>query len=114
MSTIDPEILYLILSKVARREVVYQFDPTSSPVPGTISKKQLAEVYERISGSRPGSRLNWQAPISQLSALLKRCQLPELGVVVLKDADSKPEAASLAKAHAASWPTFAELKKRYR
>ena len=106
MSSIDPEVLYLILTKVAAREPFYTLDGKS----GTINGQQLGEVYERITGSRVGSRVNWEPSLTQINALLKKVGLPALGLVFSED--SKPTEA-LAKVQATKWPTFAALKALY-
>src|ERR1051326_55903 len=91
MATIDPEILYLILTKVARKETFYGYDP-SRGVPGQISARDLGAVYERITGSRVGARVNWSAHFSQLDLLLSHCGLPALSKVVRLE--SGPESSS--------------------
>lgn len=104
MSRIDPEVLYLILTKVAAKETFYNFDAKS----GTITPEELSEVYGRITSNRPGARLNWGAQVAQLDEMLKKCGLPSLGAVVGAGA---PEAVS--KAHATKWPAFSTLKNLY-
>src|SRR3954471_19679990 len=60
MSNLDPEVLYLILSKVAAQETFYSYQPQGAGRPlGTITPSELGQVYERITGSRVGTRLNW-------------------------------------------------------
>ena len=106
MSSIDPEVLYLILTKVAAKEPFYSLDGKS----GTITRRQLGEVYERITGSRVGSRVNWDPTLLQLNTLLKKCGLPEIGPV-LSDDGKVTEAVALI--HSKRWPTFAALKTLY-
>jgi|GEM_PF-6675785 len=111
MSSIDPEVLYLILTKVAGKQTVYGFDanvPPSGQKPGTITRLQLAEVHERITGNRVGARLNWDTPIGQLDALLAKCGLPALRTVV-----EPLNEALLIKVHATQWPAFSALKNLY-
>ncbi|MBY0472188.1 hypothetical protein K2X30_13560 [bacterium] len=113
MSTVDPEILYLILSKTAAKESFYTFNaaqPGPGQLPGTITRRQLSAVYERITGNRNAGRLGWDAPLTQLNGLLKKCKLPPLGTVLLAEGDAPPDAAVLAQVHAAKWPTFSGLK----
>jgi hypothetical protein len=121
MSNIDPEVLYLILTKVAAKESFYSYDPARLPAgqpAGTITKEELGALYERITGNRVGSRLNWAPPLGQLNGLLLRCGLPPVGEVVLaaRPAETAPAAlsASLAKVHATKWPPFSGLKDLYR
>ena len=110
MSNIDPEVLYLILTKVAAKEIFYSYDATS----GTITHRQLAEVYERVTNNRVGARLNWDTPLGQLNALLKKCGLPSLSAVVLEEGGQSSSSDSLSKVQAAKWPPFSALKKLYR
>lgn len=115
MSVTDPEVLYLILTKTSARESFYGFDaanPGPGQTPGTITSRQLAAVYERITGNRVGTRLNWATPITQLNTLLGKCKLPPLGVVFLAEG-STTDTAALAKAHATKWPPFGALKSLY-
>ena len=118
MSTIDPEVLYLILTKVSAKEAFYGFNFAATPSgqkAGTILRRQFAEVYERITGSRIGARLNWDVPLDQLNALLKKCGFPPLGIIVVPDrAASAIDEATLAKIHATKWPIFSELKSTYK
>jgi hypothetical protein len=104
MSTHDPEVLYLILTKVAAKEHFYGFQALQ----GTILKRELAEVYERITGNRVGTRLNWDPHLTQLNALLSKCGLPALGAVV-----EPTQPAELPKVHATKWPAFSALKDLY-
>ena len=106
MSSIDPEILYLILTKVATKEPFYSLDGKS----GTITRRQLGEVYERITGNRVGSRVNWEPSLTQLNGLLKKCGLPAIGTV-LSDEGTITEA--MKGVHSAKWPTFTALKALY-
>ena len=122
MSKIDSEVLYLILTKVAARESFYNYDPARLPtgqIPGTITHRQLGEVYERITGNRMSLRTNWNVPLDQLNLLLAQCQLPPLSPVLLTSAEAgaKQETAAseeLKKVHAAKWPPFSALKTLYR
>jgi hypothetical protein len=106
MSSIDPEVLYLILTKVAAKEPFYSFDGKK----GTITRRQLGEVYERITGSRVGSRMNWDAPLTQLNTLLQKCGLPAIGLVLSESGSITPE---LIAVHAKTWPPFSALKGLY-
>ena len=113
MSKIDPEVLYLILTKVAAKETFYNYIPaqlSSGQKLGTITLRHLAEVYERITGNRIGATLKWSVPFSQLDALLAQCGLPALSVV----ADVTPAEDRLGKAWATKWPGFGALKTMYR
>ena len=86
MSKTDPEVLYLILTKVAARETFYNYDPVKLPsgqTPGTITHRQLGEVYERITGNRTSMRTNWNQPLDQLNTLLSQCGLPSLSPLLL-------------------------------
>ncbi len=114
MSRIDPEVLYLILTKVASQESCYTYDPKElapGQRSGTVTPKKLAEVYERITSHRVGSQLNWNAPLAQLDELLARCGLPALSGVVREanGVDEKPWSAPPSK-----WPAFSALKELYR
>jgi hypothetical protein len=106
MSDIDPEVLYLILTKVASKERFYTLDGSTD----TITPRQLGEVYERITGSRVGSRVNWEPSLKQLNLLLKKCKLPSLGDVLSVDGTVADPVAAIGKT---KWPTFGELKKRF-
>ncbi|MGZ3697327.1 MAG: hypothetical protein ACXWP5_04415 [Bdellovibrionota bacterium] len=112
MSQIDPQVLYLILTKVAAKEIFYNFDGAKTT--GTITTRQLGEVYERITGNRVGTRLNWTAHLSQVDLLLKQCGLPSLSPVVVIEGGAAATPESLSKAHQTRWPPFAELKNLYR
>jgi hypothetical protein len=122
LSKIDPEVLYLILSKVAAGEAFYNYDPRTLPSGqpvGTITHRQLGEVYERITGNRMGIRTNWSPPLAQLDALLTQCRLPALSPLLLTSAEAAsgaapPDSAAMAKARAAKWPLFSALKGLYR
>lgn len=119
MSTIDPQVLYLILSKVAAKDFFYGFDAKQGApgqTPGTITRRQLSEVYERITGNRVGARLNWDTQVGQLNTLLQKCGLPALGVVLLAEgaqAVAGEQNDALKRVHATKWPTFGELKGLY-
>ncbi len=114
MSRIDPEVLYLILTKVAAKQTFYGYDPaqlaTTGQKPGTISTRQLAEVYERVTGNRVGATLKWSTHFTQLDGLLAGCGLPSLSVV----ADPGATDDRVIKAMATKWPPFSGLKKLYR
>lgn len=117
MSSIDPEVLYLILTKTSARESFYGFDamnPGPGQPPGTITPRQIAGVYERITGHRVGTRVNWVPPLTQLNALLARCALPPLGTLVRLETAGEPSATAtpgaLDRVHATKWPTFGALK----
>ena len=105
-NSIDPEVLYLILTKVAAKETFYGFDGKT----GTITRRQLGEVYERITSSRVGSRVNWDPSLTQLNMLLQKCGLPALGVVLSDDGKITN---ALNSVHSAKWPTFSALKALY-
>lgn len=118
MAQIDLETVYLILTKVAREEVFYTYDPSQrgpSQTPGTITAKELAQIYERITGRPIGSRVNWVTPLDQLNLFLSHCGLPALGKLVLQEggAHSSSEEA-LAKVRNTQWPAFSTLKNLYR
>jgi hypothetical protein len=111
VSKIDPEVLYLILTKVASREAFYTYDPARLPTgqsPGTVSPQQLGELYERITGNRVGASTKWSLPLDQLDLFLGRCKLPPLSPLL----SGEPE--GLKRAQAAKWPGFGALKKLYR
>lgn len=111
MSQIDPQVLYLILTKVAAKENFYGYDaakPLAPLKPGTITPRSLGEVYDRITGGRSGARQNWAPHLQQLHDLVVRCGLPPLTTVV-----DGAEGEALTKVHAAAWPPFHELKKLY-
>ena len=117
MATIDLEILYLILTKVARKEDFYNYTASQSgpgQKPGTISSKELALVYERIKGGHLGSRLNWSVHLEQLNLFLSHCGLPALAKVVLFEGVPNPSDEALRKVQNAQWPTFSTLKNLYR
>lgn len=117
MSNIDSEVLYLILTKVARKEQFYSYDASQDrpgQKPGTISSKDLARVYERITGKRVGSRLNWKTPLEQLNILLSHCGLPAIGKVVLPDQGSEPTTEALNKVQDTQWPAFSALRNLYK
>lgn len=111
MSRIDPEVLYLILTKVAAQEGFYNYDPKQlnpGQLPGTITYLQLGDVYKRITSQTSGPHSVWTQPLSQLGELLKKCGLPPLGSVVVTDA--APDPAVIQKIRATSWPRMGELK----
>ena len=117
MSNIDPEVLYLILTKVARKEPFYGYDAAQQqPIqkPGTISSRELALVYERVTGNRVGSRLNWKTPLEQLNLLLSHCGLPAIGKLVLLDQGPEPTPEALDKVQGTQWPAFGALRNLYR
>ncbi len=122
MSKIDSEVLYLILTKVAAREKFYNYDPALLPsgqAPGTITHRQLGEVYERVTGNRMSIRTNWNPPLDQLNTLLGQCRLPSLSPLLLTSAEAAagppPERArELEKVHSMKWPLFSALKMLYR
>ena len=120
MSKIDPEVLYLILTKVAAKESFYNYEPSRldpGQTPGTITQRQLGEVYERITCNRPGVRLNWDQQFEQLNSLLLKCGLPPLGAVVVAEKNQgavPPSPESLNRVHAVKWPPFGNLKNLYR
>lgn len=123
MSKIDPEVLYMILTKVAARAAFYNYDPAqlpSSQPEGTITHRQLGEVYERITGDRVGIRTNWNLPLDQLNVLLGHCRLPSLSPLLLTTAEASAPPGSAAETEARrrtqeqKWPAFGELKKLYR
>ncbi len=106
MSSVDPEILYLILSKVALKVSFYTLDGKTL----TITPKQLSEIYERITGSRVGSRVNWNLHLTQLNNLLLQCGLPAIGDVL---SDQEKVTKNIEIIHSTKWPTFVELKQIY-
>jgi hypothetical protein len=122
MSKIDPEVLYLILTKVAGGGAFYNYDPSTLPSTqpkGTITHRHLGEVYERITGNRVGTRINWNQPLDQLNALLSQCRLPSLSPLLLTSAEagavtSAPYAADIKAVQATAWPAFSALKSLYR
>ena len=118
MSSVDIEVLYLILTKVAAGATFYNYDPKQLPpgsIPGTITKKHLAEVYERITGLRTSGALNWGVPIKQIQDILARCKLPSLAPVVVDLEATHPSTAErVAKARATQWPAFSALKDLYK
>jgi len=117
VAMIDLETLYLILTKVARKEDFYSYSAAQSAPsqrPGTVSSKELALVYERITGRRIGSGLKWDTPLDQLNLFLSHCGLPAIGKVVLLEGVPAPSDEALAKVHSAQWPAFSALKNLYR
>jgi hypothetical protein len=118
MSKIDPEVLYLILTKVAAQQSLYNYDPEKLPTGqtnGTITHRQLSAVYERITGAQMSVRMNWNPHLQQLDALLARCALPSLAPLVLTSAEATMGVpADLKKIHAEKWPPFSALKSLYR
>ena len=117
MATIDLEVLYLILTKVARREDFYSYSGAQSgpgQKPGTISGKELALVYERIKGVRLGSRVKWDTHLGQLNLFLSHCGLPALGKVLLQEGRPDPSPEALAKVQDVQWPPFSSLKNLYK
>lgn len=117
MATIDLESLYLILTKVARKEDFYSYCAAQTgpnQKPGTISSKELGLVYERITGRPVGSRVNWNTPLNQLNLFLSHCGLPAIGKVVLQAGSPTSSDEALSKVHSAQWPVFSVLKKLYR
>src|ERR1035437_5219175 len=101
---IDLETLYLILTKVARKEDFYSYcaaQSAPSQRSGTISYKEVALVYELIIGRRIGSGLNWKAPLDQLNLFLSHCGLPAIGNVVLLKGVPTSSDEALAKVHSA-------------
>jgi hypothetical protein len=122
MSKIDSEVLYLILTKVAAKESFYNYEPKllpSTQAAGTVTHRQLGDVYERITGNRTGTRMNWNIPLGQLNALLALCKLPSLSPVILTSAEAgqplTPSAQrALSDVHATKWPPFSALKSLYR
>lgn len=119
---IDSEVLYLILTKVAARVSFYNYDPATLPsgqIQGTITHRQLGDVYERVTGNRMSARTNWNVPLDQLNLLLARCQLPSLSPLLLTSAEANTKQESetsekLKKVHATQWPPFSALKSLYR
>lgn len=122
MSKVDSEILYLILTRVAARQSFYNYEPQQLPstqAAGTVTHRQLSEVYERITGNRTGIRMNWNIPLAQLNALLALCRLPSLSPVILTSTEAgQPLSAAakraLSEVHATQWPPFGDLKNLYR
>ena len=117
MATIDLENLYLILTKVARKEDFYCYCATQAGPgqrPGTIASKELALVYERITGRPIGSRVNWNTPLNQLNLFLSHCGLPAIGKVVIQEGSPPSSPDALARVHSAQWPAFSALKNLYR
>lgn len=120
MSKIDSEVLYLILTKVAAQQSFYNYDPEKLPSgqsPGTITHRQLGEVYERITGDRMSVRTNWGPPLEQLNRLLAQCALPSLTPLLLTAAGATrvtETSVELKKVHAEKWPPFSALKGLYR
>lgn len=117
MSTIDPEVLYLILTKVARKETFYSYDAAQrgpGQRPGTISSRDLALVYERVTGNRVGTRLNWKTPLDHLDLFLSHCGLPALGKVVSLEKGPESSAVAQGKVQSTQWPAFNALKNLYR
>jgi hypothetical protein len=118
MAQMDLEIVYLILTKVARGEVFYTYDPSQKgpgQTPGTITAKELAQIYQRITGRPIGSRVNWNTPLDQLNLFLSHCGLPALGKLVLQEGGAHPSSGeALTKVRNTQWPTFSALKNLYR
>jgi len=117
VATIDLEVLYLILTKVARKEDFYNYSAAQTgpgQKPGTISAKEFSAVYERIKGTRLGSRVNWDTHLDQLNLFLSHCGLPALGKVLLQEGSPEPAADALAKVQSAQWPAFSALKNLYK
>jgi hypothetical protein len=120
MSRIDPEVLYLILTKVATKESFYNFDPkllAPGQKAGTITFRYLSEVYERVTNNRVGHSFEWAHPLRQLDELLHHCGLPPLGTVVVGEKDQekdKPWLERLSAVQSTPWPRFGELKGLYR
>ena len=120
MSKIDPEVLYLILTKVAGAQTFYNYDPAQAAPgqkPGTITLARLGEVYERVTGHSPGNRTAWTRPLNELNGFLGHCGLPPLGAVVVIDAPApsgEKEPENLGKVRATRWPAFRDLKNLYR
>jgi hypothetical protein len=122
MSKIDPEVLYLILTKVAGRQSFYNYDVAQLPsgqAPGTITHRQLSEIYERITGNRMSVRTNWNLPLGQLNALLALCSLPSFSPLLLTSAEAGAGSqgavsSELKRVHDQKWPPFSALKGLYR
>lgn len=117
MATIDLETLYLILTKVAQKADFYSYAAAQTgpgQKPGTISSKELALVYERITGRPVGSRVNWKTPLDQLDLFLSHCGLPAVGKVVLQEKGPAPSDEALARVQNAQWPAFSRLKNLYK
>ena len=117
MASIDPEVLYLILTKVARQENFYTYVATQDApgqTPGTIAAKDLAAVYERITGNRVGSRVNWSVPLDQLNLFLSHCGLPALGKLVRQEKGLEATPEALGRVRDTQWPAFSALKNLYR
>jgi hypothetical protein len=117
MAQMDLEVVYLILTKVARGESFYTYDPSQKgpgQAPGTIASKELAQVYERITGRTIGSRVNWKTPLDQLNLFLSHCGLPAIGKLVMQDHGAGPSDEALAKVRGTQWPAFSALKNLYR
>jgi hypothetical protein len=117
MAQMDLEVVYLILTKVARGEAFYTYNPAQTEAgqaSGTITAKELAQVYERITGRPIGSRVNWKTPLDQLNLFLSHCGLPALGKLVLQEDGARPAEEAVAKVRGAQWPAFSALKNLYR
>ncbi len=117
MAIIDLETLYLILTKVAQKTDFYSYSAAQTGVgqkPGTISSKELASVYERITGRTLGSRVNWNTSLDQLNLFLSHCGLPAIGKVVLQEKGPVPSEEALARVQSAQWPAFSALKNLYK
>lgn len=117
MATIDLEIVYLILTKVAQKEDFYSYRATQTgpnQCPGAITTKELAILYERITGRQIGSRLNWNTPLDQLNLFLSHCGLPAIGKLVLQEGTTAPSDEAFTKVHNTQWPAFNALKNLYR
>jgi hypothetical protein len=117
VATIDLEILYLILTKVAQREDFYGYVAAQAgpgQMAGTISARELSAVYDRIKGTRLGSRVSWAPHLDQLNLFLSHCGLPALGKVLRQDGAPATSPEALAKVHGTQWPAFGALKNLYR
>jgi hypothetical protein len=117
MATLDLEVLYLILTKAARREDFYSYLAAQAgpgQQPGTITAKELSAVYERIKGVRLGTRVNWRPHLDQLNLFLSHCGLPALGKVLRQEGGPEPSPEALAKVQGTQWPAFSALKNLYR
>ena len=107
---------------MAAQETFYNYDPALLPAgqtKGTITHRQLGEVYERITSNRMSVRTNWNIPLQQLNALLALCKLPSLSPLILTSAQAAACAETslsveLAKAQVQKWPPFSTLKTLYR
>jgi hypothetical protein len=118
MAQIDLQTVYLILTKVAHGDSFYTYNPSQTgpgQTPATITSKELAQIYERITGRPIGSRVNWKVPLDQLNLFLSHCGLPALGKIVFQEGgiqQSSEEA--LSKVRNTQWPAFSALKNLYR